>query len=76
MSTHHAYSNKLNLSNLHMTQREVADALNVSQQYVQQLEVNALRKFRQRFIKHYPDTWRIIQDEISRGHFGRNWWGY
>ena len=76
MSTNFAYSTKYGITDLHLSQKEVAEKLGVSQQYVQQVEVTALRKFRQRFMKHYPDTWKLIQNDIGRGHFGRKHCGY
>ena len=54
---------------LHCTQEEIAEELGVSQQYVQQVEKRALVKFKKRFCSMYPDTWKLIQDDIGRGYF-------
>jgi len=76
MSTNFAYSTKYGITDLLFSQKEVAEKLGVSQQYIQQVETVALRKFKQRFMKHYPDTWKLIQNDIERGHFGRKHYGY
>jgi DNA-binding XRE family transcriptional regulator len=52
-----------------MSQEEVAKEFNVSRQYIQQLEKLALKKFKIRFCALYPDTWKLIRDDIGRGHF-------
>jgi len=54
---------------VNMSQEEVAKEFNVSRQYIQQLEKRALQKFKIRFCALYPDTWKLIRDDIGRGHF-------
>ena len=64
-----AYSIQHSNSLVNMSQEEVAQCFGVSRQYIQQLEKRALIKFRKKFCKLYPDTWKLIRDDIGRGHF-------
>ena len=56
---------------LNMSQKEIAEELGVSQQYIQHVETKALQKFKKRFCNMFPDTWPLIAKDIGRGHFGR-----
>jgi transcriptional regulator len=75
-SNTNAYSLNCKISDLHMSQKEVAIELGVSQQYVDQIEKRALQNFKKKFCNLFPDSWELIQNDIERGHFGRYHWGY
>lgn len=52
-----------------MTLSEIAAELGVSKQYASQLEKIAIRKFKQRFIKAFPDANRMFLDDIRTGRW-------
>lgn len=55
---------------LNMTQGEIAKQLGVSRQAISQMEQRALNKFKTTFCNMFPDTWRLIQEDIEKGWFG------
>jgi len=63
------YSLKWNME-LENSYQEIANVLGVSYQAIQQTEQKALRNFKQKFCRMYPDTWKLIKKDIESGHFG------
>lgn len=59
-------------SGFDMSHREIAEQLGVSKQTIQQTEQRALSKFEQRFCDMFPDTWKLIQEDIVKGWFGKD----
>jgi len=55
---------------INMSHDEIAKRLGVSRQAIQQMEKRALKKFKQKFCLMFPDTWKLIQNDIEKGWFG------
>jgi len=72
MKTHGNKDNAYKLGMImEMTHQEIATEWRVTQQCVQQTEERALVKFKNHFEKMFPDTWKLVKEDILSGNFGR-----